>query len=485
MEKLSIAKWDEDQFRHSFREAAAQYPTGQEIDLDEVVAYHQTIPRTKNITEMFTQAHQEGKTLLTPRGGVAEVEPMVALLRFLQDAGEADILPINPDTYSRREQFDKAANGLQESQKAGRSLLNGFPVVAHGIQGVRRVFEAVDRPIVLRSATPINRLLGTIAIAGGCTEYVAGAVSLNLCMEYDMSFEKSTRDAQYMAWLTGWLNDRGVKITWESDNAAALGVITTPSIAIVMGIVDLAVAAAQGAKYHALAYIPMHNLVQDVAGMRQQRHLTKVWLDKLGYTDATIFQDVHQWNGAFPEDKARASGLIGLVSAVAALYGGAEQMICKTSDEGMGVPTKESNAEGLRTSRQVMNMLRGQHYPVTAEVEEEERIIELEVKCMMDNIIEMGNGDVLVGMVKALKAGTYEFPYAVSKHVVGDVVLLRDATGAVRFSETGKVPFSREVIEYNKKKIAERKKIEQREEYLMLVDDLRDVRAQLKLAKAA
>ena len=36
------------------------------------------------------------------------------------------------------------------------------------------------------------------------------------------------------------------------------------------------------------------------------------------------------------------------------------EMMVKTADEGMGVPTMESNAEGLILTRQVMNIFRGQ-----------------------------------------------------------------------------------------------------------------------------
>lgn len=479
MENLRLSKWDEEYFNKVFKETISQYPTGASIDLNEVAQYHHSIPKHKNIPEVFLKAKNEGVTLLTPRGGVAGIDQMTSLLQYIQDKGGADILPINPDTYSRREQFEEAESGLKESLEAGRSLLNGFPVVAHGVSGCRQLFEAIDRPIVLRSATPIARLLVTMGIAGGCTEFVMGGISLNLCMEYDLSFQKSVYDAQYLAFLSGWLNERGVKIAMESDNAAALGVITTPSISIVMGIIDLVIAAEQGAKYLALAYVPMHNFIQDIAGLRQQRRLTKKYLDILGYSDVTLYQDIHQWNGAFPEDRQKANGLIASVSAVAALYGEAEQMMVKTADEGMGVPTMESNAEGLILTRQVMNIFRGQRYPNSLEVLEESKIIELEVNCMMKNILEMGDGDVLIGMVRALKAGTYEFPYAVSKHVLGRVTLMRDNTGAVRFLHTGNVPFPPEVIEYNREKVELRKKIEGREEMMMLADDLREVRAPL------
>ena len=166
-----------------------------------------------------------------------------------------------------------------------------------------------------------------------------------------------------------------------------------------------------------------------------------------------------------------------MASAVAALYGEAEQMMVKTADEGYGIPTKESNIEGLIITRQVMNMLRGQRFPDSDEVNEESKFIEMEVESMIEKMLEMGEGDILVGVIKALRLGTYEYAYGVSKYCLGKVKLLRDATGAVRYLDIGNLPFSNKIVTYNKEKISERKKLEQRDELLMLIDDIREVRA--------
>ena len=478
--EISIRRWDDATFEKVLKETLSRYPTGRDIDLEEVVDYHRRfVPPHKNVPEMLARAGREGKTLLNPRAGVADLDPMRDLLKHLQDAGRADLLPINPDTYTRTEQFEKATAGLEQSIREGRSLLNGFPAVSHGLQNCRRLFESVDRPIVCRSVTPKAKLLGTMVIAGGATEICSGAVSLELCMEYDYPLEEGARNAQYLSRLAGWLYERGVKIALDTVTTAALGVITIPSLAIAAGIVDSLVAAEQGAGYLSVSYPPMHHMVQDIAGLRVQRRLTQAYMERFGHGDVRITQNIHQWNGVFPPDRAKAGAIIALIAAIAALYGKAEQMMVKTPEEGLGVPTGEMNAAGLVGTRQVMEMLRGQQYPDSEELREEAAVIEEEAECILRTLLEVGDGDMLVGVLRGLKMGVYEHPYCVNKFNANRVTLVRDLSGAVRILDAGNLPLPRRVLDYHRARIAERTAVEKREEYLMMIDDLREVRAPL------
>ena len=115
--KLTIDKWNDHRFQRVLNETLSQYPTGKEVDLDEVVEYHRTIPKQKIVPEVFEEARNHGRTLLNPRAGVADLEEMIDLLLTLQDAGGADLLPINPDSYTRTEQFEKAWTGIPDPTK--------------------------------------------------------------------------------------------------------------------------------------------------------------------------------------------------------------------------------------------------------------------------------------------------------------------------------------------------------------------------------
>ena len=100
MENLRLSKWDEEYFNKVFKETISQYPTGASIDLNEVAQYHHSIPKHKNIPEVFLKAKNEGVTLLTPRGGVAGIDQMTSLLQYIQDEGEA----MNPFPIFRKDE---------------------------------------------------------------------------------------------------------------------------------------------------------------------------------------------------------------------------------------------------------------------------------------------------------------------------------------------------------------------------------------------
>ena len=122
-----------------------------EVDLEEAVEYHLRLPDTKNFAKVVRKAKAEGRTLVQPRGGVALIEDHIKLLQYLQSEGGADLLPTTTDTYTRNMKFDEAQRGIEESIKAGRSMLNGLPVVNYGPKRVRQIVEAVDRPIITLS----------------------------------------------------------------------------------------------------------------------------------------------------------------------------------------------------------------------------------------------------------------------------------------------------------------------------------------------
>ena len=75
------------------------------------------------------------------------IEEHIKLLQYLESEGEADLLPSTIDSYTRQNRYEEAENGISESIRLGRALLNGFPAVNHGVAGCRRVVESVNTPV--------------------------------------------------------------------------------------------------------------------------------------------------------------------------------------------------------------------------------------------------------------------------------------------------------------------------------------------------
>ncbi|MGL5055445.1 MAG: methylaspartate mutase subunit E [Fusobacteriaceae bacterium] len=469
--KLKFAKWTEEEFFKVREEVLKQWPTGKDVNLEEAVAYHKALPDHKSFSKKLVDAKKKGITLAQPRAGVALIEQHIELLNFLDEQGGADLLPSTIDSYTRQNKYENCQLGIEESKKAGRSLLNGFPGVNHGVAGCREVVESVNLPLQMRHGTPDARLLSEIMIAAGFTSNEGGGISYNIPYAKSVSLEQTIIDWQYNDRLVGWYEEHGVSINREPFGPLT-GTLVPPSMSNAVQILECLLAAEQGVRNITLGYGQCGNLVQDVAAVRAMVAQAEEYCAKYGYNNMEITTVFHQWMGGFPEDEAKAFGVISNGASAAALAG-ATKVIVKTPHEAIGIPTKEANAMGIRATKMVLNLLKGQRLPESAEVTAEIDQIKLETKQILDKVLELGNGDWAVGIVKAFETGVMDIPFAPSRFNAGKMMPARDNDGKIRFLEFGNVPFSAEVKAFNTAKLQERAKYEGRElGFQMTVDDI-------------
>ncbi|MGL5512385.1 MAG: methylaspartate mutase subunit E, partial [Sporomusa sp.] len=379
--------------------------------------------------------------------------------------------PSTIDSYTRQNQYKEAQNGIDESLKAGRSLLNGFPAVNHGVAGVRRVVESVDAPLQVRHGTPDARLLGEITIAAGYTSYEGGGISYNIPYAKSVSLERTIYDWQYCDRMIGIYAEHGIEINREPFGPLT-GTLVPPSVSHSVAIIEGILAAEQGVKNITLGYGQCGNLIQDIAAIKALEQLAEEYMAKHGYNDCTLTTVFHQWMGGFPQDEAKAFGVISW-GAVAAALAKATKVIVKTPHEALGIPTKEANAQGLRTTRQMINMLKDQAFPMTTELELEINIIKAETRCILDKVFELGGNDYAVGAVRAFEAGVIDIPFAPSKFSLNKILPARDNNGAVRLFDVGNLPFTSDLVAFHQDKMAERAKAEGRApSFQMVIDDI-------------
>ncbi len=460
-----------DQAFHSIRaDVLRQWPTGAEVDFDRGVAYHKQLPGHKVFSEKLRRADEAGTTLVQPRAGVACIEDHITLLKYLQDNGEADLLPTTIDSYTRQNRYEEAEKGIRETELSGKSMLNGFPGVNHGVSGCRRIIDALDTPVQVRHGTPDARLLAEISYAGGFTSFEGGGISYNIPYAKNATLERTIRDWQYVDRLTGMYEEAGVSINREPFGPLT-GTLVPPCISHAVAIIESLLAAEQGCRNITVGYGQCGNLVQDVAAIQSLRSLTAEYLTRYGYGDIALTTVMHQWMGGFPQDEAKAFGVIALGS-VAAVLGKATKIIVKTPHEAFGVPTMESNAQGLRCTRQVISMLSDQKMDENS-LTMERSIIEAETRCILDKCFELGRGDLAAGAVNAFEAGVLDIPFAPSKYNRGLMLPARDNEGAVRMLKPGAIPLSSDLIEFHREKIERRARMENRNvSFQMVIDDI-------------
>ncbi|MCL2093709.1 MAG: methylaspartate mutase subunit E [Treponema sp.] len=468
---LQNKKLSDDDFYRIQKEVLLQWPTGAEVDFKDALDFHAKIPREKSFSLKLAEAKEQAMTLIQPRAGVALPERHIELLRFLEDEGEADLLPTTIDSYTRLNRYKEAETGIEESKTSGRSMLNGFPAVNYGVAVCRNVTGALKRPVQVRHGTPDARLLAEISIAGGFTSYEGGGISYNIPYSKNYSLEKTLIDWQYVDRLIGLYGEAGVLINREPFGPLT-GTLVPPCVSHAVGIIEAILAAEQGVKDITLGYGQCGNLIQDVAAVISLSALAEEYLQKAGYQGVNITTVFHQWMGGFPSDEAKAFGVISWGAAAAALSK-ATKVIVKTPHEAMGIPTMEANAAGLRATKQLVAMLKDQSLAQVPAVQEEADIIKAETRCILDKTLELGQGDFALGTVRAFQAGVLDIPFAPSRYNAGKVMPARDNNGAVRFLDPASIPLRADLKDFHKEKLNERGAYEKRPvSFQMVIDDI-------------
>ena len=468
--EIQNKKIPEDQFMKLRQEVLAQWPTGREVNLEEAFAFHRSLPESRIFSKKLIAAKAQGKTLVQPRAGVPVISEHVKLLQYLQDQGEADLLPTTIDSYTRQNRYEEAENGIRESMRLGRAMLNGFPAVNHGVSGCRHVVNSVKVPVQVRHGTPDARLLTEIAYAGGFTSYEGGGISYNLPYCKNVPLERTILDWQYVDRLTGLYEENGISINREPYGPLT-GTLVPPCVSHAVAIIEALLAAEQGVKNITVGYGQCGNLIQDVAAIGTLEELTEEYLKAAGHEDVVVTTVLHQWMGGFPADEAKAFGVISLGSTIAAMAK-ATKVIVKTPHEAIGIPTMEANAAGLRCTKQVVNMLSDQTFQNEA-LELEKEIIRKETRLIVNKCLELGDGDIALGVCRGVKAGVVDVPFAPCRANAGQMLPARDNEGAVRIMTIGNLPFDQELKDFHAEKMAQRARVEKRKvSFQMVIDDV-------------
>ncbi len=440
-----------------------EWPTGEAADFEDALGFHDSLPPEKRFATVLESADSP---LLQPRAGVPRLADQIELLGYLQTAGEADLLPTTIDSYTRDNQYEKAATGLEAARESGGDTLNGFPAVNHGVAGCRELIEALDAPIEVRHGTPDARLLAAVTFAGGFQSFEGGPISYNIPYTNRHDLATTIEHWQYVDRLAGAYTERGVRINREPFGPLT-GTLVPPSIAITVMLLEGLLAATQGVRSLTLGYGQVGNVAQDVAALRALRKLGVEYLPS-AVTVTTVF---HEWMGGFPPDEARASGVIGLGGLTAAIAR-PDKIITKSPQEFRGVPTKEANAAGLRTTRQLIDMIIEQDIKIDG-IDDEQELIERETRQLLEAVFEHGNGDVARGTIRAFNSGALDVPFSPSDSANGAVLPARDDDGRVRLLEFADLAVSEDIKEIHRARLARRAATEGREQsFRMVADDV-------------
>jgi methylaspartate mutase epsilon subunit len=445
----------DEEFERERPEVYAQSPSTPVVDLDEAFEFCRREMADRNCPAVMAEAKAAGRTLVQPRAGVANLEGQRVLNRFLEEAG-ADIIPITIDSMTRTHRFEHASRAALDSTPT-KSLLNGYPLIHHGVEATRSIVLERERPVHLRANSTDLRLVADVGFACGMSGFVSGPIYSTVQYSKNTSLAEGIRNWQYVYRLIGKYTEAGIPIMDDALGLTQSASCSVPALMHAGVVLEALIMAAQGVK-HVLAYaISQGTLAQDIAALLAVQELTEEYLARLGFGDVSVYMTSNHFAGAFPPDEAAAYGLISM-NTLAAASAGATLLYVKSIEEGFGVPTAEGNAASVRSTRYTLHLLRGQQFGIGSEEVEFERELNLmEGRAILDAVLELGDGDPVQGTIRAFEAGVLDEPAAPSKIAHGDVLVVRDPRGAVRFLDPGNVPIPPEA------RRMERERLDQRE----------------------
>ena len=471
--KLRNKRLDEKEFLKMRGPVLALWPTGREVDLDEAVEYQKKLPDSKNWHKIAVQLHEEGRTAIFPRAGTGLLEDQISLSRKLVESG-VPFIPVTSDSYTRQLDFEKVDSLLAEMRKTGRKLLNGYPLVNYGVKQTRKIIESVDRGAFNPRLSLKSYPLATeIAFASGMTAVAASSFISWAAYEKDATLEQSLATNQYVHRLIGYYADRGIIISTDNHGWILTG-LQPMTLNLATTIIDALMVAEQGGKSITSVVHLMGNMAQDLAWIRVTPRLMREYLDKFGYKDVAIAGVFAQHTPLFPMPQGMGAAFaFPNYTAMVAALGKAEAVSVRTVDEALGIPSEESHAMSYESTNWLLNVIRAQNIDFQMkEIEEEAAIAEMEIRAIVDKVLEVGDGDLMIGCLKSVDAGIMDSCFSPNKQVKDKVLGVKDRRGAIRYLEFGNLPLPEEVKKFHRDKVAEREKAEGRKmDYDVVIQD--------------
>jgi methylaspartate mutase epsilon subunit len=447
----------------------AGWSTGERArDLEENAAFLAAQPALATLLGEVARGRRP--MAIQPRSGVPGVDEQIELFQRCRDAGAA-VVSFQVDSLTRNNNYAGAALAIAASREQGRAVLNGFPVVNHGVDVLRRVVAAAGVPVQTRHSTRDPRLLAEISYAGGITAFEGGAICYNIPYYKDFPLRESIARWRYVDRLTGLYAERhGIELDREFFGTLTATLIP-PCLAIVSDLLEAALAAEQGVRCVSLGYAEQGNRAQDVAAIRTIHGLGREILRELGHGDLQVHSVFHQYMAAFPPSRRLSEELI-FASAASAALAGATRIITKTPAESRKIPTLADNLRGLELAHQGQQLAAladgAQALPAVAgmgaldldeaAVAREEEWLRREVRAIVDSVLDCAQGDLETGIIRAFQLGFLDIPFAPSVHNRGQVLTARDTTGAVRFLDPGNLRLDSETLDFHRTVMAERRR---------------------------
>ncbi len=411
------------------------------FDFAEVEEFVKNASKELFISHCFKNSN---KMLVQPRGGFPTYEKQFALSEFFVKAN-VDVLPLTVDSNTRLNDYATAEKMLRLSEENDVDMLNGYPLVNHGYRTTRKMITHFNKPVSLRHGTPDARLLIETAIASGIFEIEGGPITYLLPYSKNFPLDKAFLYWKYVERVCANYSALNEPVNRESFGPLT-ATLVPPAITIVIQLLEMLLSLEEGVKSFSVSFSQQGSMVQDIVTGAVIKKMARYYAEQIGCEDANIHLVYHQWMGAFPSNREYADQLINMSTVIASMVG-ADKIITKTCEEAVGIPTKEANAKTVANTQYTLRILNG--LPAVVD-EEEEEILTLEVKAIMDAVFNDPADTLWRKVFNSIKNGTIDVPF--SPHIINhnEMITIRDANKNIRIINRGSVPIPERCYEYEK-----------------------------------
>lgn len=396
-------------------------------DPQEVLAYLKQLPKS-TVYARLNAARKSGRLLVQPRCGVGDHHAMIKLVSSLEQLASPDVATATIDAHTRLKRFEVAARVARTEPQQ----LNGYPLVAHGWRRGRELNEAVLAPVQIRHGSPDPRLLFEVAVAAGFTAFEGGGIGYNIPYCKDVSLLDSLSWWREVDAHCGELAAQGIIVDREFFGTLT-AVLMPPSIQLAMALLEAMLAYESGVRCLSIAVCQTGHTLQDIAMLRAIPRLAQRYLPAAA---SYVFPVLHQFMGAFPEQRQDSDALI-LRGAMVAKAGGAVKTINKTYQESQGVPTLEANVSGILLSKAANSWILDLIDVGEAQIEEALDWLLQEVDAILAPVMDGTN--LMASICAAFASGRLDVPFSASRYAKAQVMPMRADNGAIRYFDWGKL----------------------------------------------
>ncbi|HKM39232.1 MAG TPA: hypothetical protein VJ036_03080 [bacterium] len=224
-----------------------------------------------------------------------------------------------------------------------------------------------------------------------------------------------------------------------------------PGLLIAAIVLEARLVREQGAEDISVAYRPNGHLLQDVAALRALAVLTR---------DLSATITCLPWAGGALLG-GRNLNTIAAWTAITSSLGASRRCEIGAVDEGR-LLSADRIISLMDLAQGMICLANDQRKAITAAAHDEEELLQIEATAIINRVLELGKGEVVAGIKIALAQGSLDFPLVSAGICQGQVLSARDATGALRFLDSGALPLPAEVKQKHTQLLEERARSEGR-----------------------